>query len=254
MSCKGTRDSGACTMTVIATITSRRGAYELCEWHAERHCDGCGKIDVEILYVASTSASGRAFRLCRKCSRKRMLAPALATSTGPRLIADKRAHPEYEAGAARLGMLLSRERAAASERRVVAALHRGDPEHQRGRDRIRAARRRATEVREAFAWEGRVNICAECGAHDATYETLFSGKLLCKRCYAEKVIVRNDGRVLRCRDCNGKGKTTCDDCHGEGERECDMGHEHECNVCNGDGLAPCQTCNGIGRVREQVAA
>jgi hypothetical protein len=93
-------------MAVTVDVVSRKGPYGLCDWHAERHCDGCGKIGTEILGVLSRAPSGRAFRFCRTCERKRMLAPALATPAAPKLVADTHAHPEYESGAARLGMAL----------------------------------------------------------------------------------------------------------------------------------------------------
>lgn len=49
---------------------------------------------------------------------------------------------------------------------------------------------------------------------------------------------------MKCKPCDGTGKTRCRDCKGEG-----LGHGiGKCAACDGSGLIRCGACNATGRV------
>lgn len=100
-----------------------------------------------------------------------------------------------------------------------------------------------------------MSTCATCGASPAPYDTLIAGLKLCKRCYAERVIVRLDS-MAQCPKCKGTKLAVCSHCAGAGTVECDLGHEHECPRCDGDGAyGKCPECSGEGWVpAAEVAA
>lgn len=104
--------STACGAAPVASVVIRKGSVQrkgharLCEFHAERFCDGCGELGAEALEVLTTAPSGRVFRLCTPCLRKRRRAPGLVPTPTPTLTPDRREHPQYEDGFARLGMAL----------------------------------------------------------------------------------------------------------------------------------------------------
>lgn len=110
------------------------------------------------------------------------------------------------------------------------------------------------EDAEAFA-ESNYVVCVRCGGSPALYSTLVEHLKLCKKCYAERIIVPPPGQT-RCEECEGKGKWSCLACGGCGTVECDLGHEHDCRDCDGNGAnTSCESCSGVGWIpAEEVAA
>ena len=50
--------------------------------------------------------------------------------------------------------------------------------------------------------------------------------------------------MMKCKPCEGTGKTKCSDCNGEG-----LGYGHgKCMTCDGSGLIECTPCDASGKV------
>lgn len=85
--------------------------------------------------------------------------------------------------------------------------------------------------------------CEECygEGHEECSECEGSGQMPCDTCDGEKKVEDEDGNMVDCNMCDGKGEEDCSSCDGSGRRGC--------NYCGGSGEYDCDDCGGDGEIQ-----